>query len=248
MAPVTDRPCRSEFCVVVHDVTPFFAAEIDRILDELQPLIREQLVGAVVPQWHGSRTSAFARRQFAYWLTRFGDFVLHGWTHHRETKRGVVSWCTDCADEFARRSLGETLERLRLAQICAQDLLGQTLRGFVPPAWRLAASIAEIRPAGIEYLLRFRSLEPYKRRPIPLATWSWDWGWLPGTHFPGAALGAWCQWLNPCAVPTVVLHPIDVRRGRLAAALRLIRRLLSSGLSPVLPCNLIIPDAPSVTI
>jgi hypothetical protein len=186
-------------------VTPFFAVEIDRLLDALQPMVGDCLVGAVVPQWHGCTASASDRRHIGSWSTRFGDLVLHGWTHRRGTKRGVVSWCTDAANEFERLSLGETLERLGRAQIVAEDLLGRPLRGFIPPAWRLAANIAEIRAAGIEYLMRFRCLEPYEKSPIPLATWSWDWGWLPGTHLPGAALGAWCQWLNPRAVPTVVV-------------------------------------------
>ncbi|HEV3340826.1 MAG TPA: DUF2334 domain-containing protein [Pirellulales bacterium] len=233
----------SRFCVVVHDVTPFFAEEIERLLKTLQPLIHDRVVGAVVSRWHGTAPNASDRRRLRDWSTQFGDLVLHGWTHRREIRHGIVSWCTDAANEFERLSLGETLERLRRAQLDAEDLLGRPLRGLVPPAWRLAAKITHLFPLGIEYVMRFRSLEAYGKSPVTLATWSWDWGWLPGTRFAGAALGACCQRLNPRAVPTVVLHPLDVRRGCLSAAQRLIRRFLSAGLVPVLPSHLITPVA-----
>jgi peptidoglycan/xylan/chitin deacetylase (PgdA/CDA1 family) len=242
MTPVTDGLAGASFCVVVHDVTPFFAGEIDRIVEALRPLIGNRVAGAVVPQWHGSAAGASARRYFRRWSSCFGDFLLHGRTHQRESKWGPISWCTDGADEFTRRSRAETVDRLRRAQIEAQELLGRTLRGFVPPAWQLATSLADVHAAGIDYLMRFGRLEALHRPTIPLATWSWDWGWLPGIHLPGTALGAWRQWFNPLAVPTVVVHPQDVRRGRLPAALRLIRRFLSSGLAPALPCDLIAPE------
>ena len=57
----------SKFCVVLHDMTPIFAAEIDRLLDALQPLVRDRLVGAIVPQWHGNVTSESDRRFFGSW-------------------------------------------------------------------------------------------------------------------------------------------------------------------------------------
>ncbi len=241
--PVEFLPTGAKFCVVVHDVTPLFAREIDQILKTIQPLIRDRVVGAVVSRWHGNAPGASDRRRLRDWSTQFGDLVLHGWTHRREIRRGVVSWCTGAANEFERLSLGETLERLRRAQLDAEDLLGRPLRGLVPPAWRLGAKINQLISLGIEYVMRFRSLEPYGKRPVPLATWSWDWGWLPGTHLAGGALGACCRWLNRGAVPAVVLHPLDVYRGCLPAAERLIRRLLSSGLVPVLPRHLITPAA-----
>jgi hypothetical protein len=236
--PVQFRPNCSRFCVVVHDVTPFFASEIERLLGTLQPLIGDALAGAVVPRWGGMAPTTSERRLFAEWTTRFGELVLHGWTHRCQPARGVISWCTHAANEFERLSLGDTLERLRLAQLDARYLLGRPLRGLVPPAWRLRTGVTHLHAAGIEYLMRFRSFEACGRSPIPLATWSWDWGWLPGTRFVGSALGTCCQWLNPRAIPAVVLHPLDVPRGCLPPAERLICRLLSSGLVPILPHDL----------
>jgi hypothetical protein len=238
MPPVEFSPSRFRFCVVVHDVTPFFASQIERLLEVLQPLIGNALAGAVVPRWGGATPGAWGRRWLADGSARFGELVLHGWTHRREAARGVVSWCTDAANEFEQLSPRETLERLRRAQFDAKDLFGRPLRGFVPPAWRLGTGVTHLRSAGIEYLMRFRSLETCGKSPVPLATWSWDWGWLPGTRFAGEVLGTCCRWLNPRAVPAVALHPRDVDRGCLPAAQRLICRLLSSGLVPILPGRL----------
>ena len=109
----------------------------------------------------------------------------------------------------------------------------------MPPAWCFAAPVTELEPVGIDYLVRFGSLEPLRGCPIPLATWSWDWGCLPGIHVLGAALGSGRQWLISEAVPVIALHPLDVRRGRLPMALRLVRRLLSSGRLPILPRELL---------
>jgi predicted deacetylase len=243
MASFAHGSAPGTFCVIVHDVTPVFTAEIDRILDAIGPLIGDRLGGAVVPAWHGRRTTLSDRRQFAAWANRFGEFLLHGLTHYRETGRGLVSWCTRGSDEFGGVTLGRMLERLRTAKAAAENSVGRSLSGFVPPAWRLAATIADLRTLGIEYLMRFRSLESINRRPISLASWSWDWGCLPGTHRAPAALGALRLFFDSHAVPIVVVHPHDVRRRLLPTIVRLICQFVSSGALPVLPCELISPVA-----
>jgi hypothetical protein len=239
MRSLVDDSTSTAFCVVVHDVTPQFPDEIEQVLSELQPMISNRFVGAIVPRWHGRRVDASARRQFARWSESFGDVVLHGWTHHRNSNRGLVSRCTDDADEFGRRSIADTVERLRWAQLDSQELLGREVPGFVPPAWCLAAKIEDLHPAGIEYLMRFHRLEPRRGSSISLATCSWDWGWLPGIHVLCSALGRWLETMNPQAVPVIAIHPMDVRRGRLPTAVHLIQRLLSSGRLPMLPCELL---------
>ena len=130
----------SVFCVVVHDVTPVFAAEIDQILAAFEPLVGGSLGGAVVPCWHGRQADAADVRQFQRWDEQFGELLLHGWTHFRENSPGIISCATGRADEFGGATPAEAARRLTLAQAQVQSIVGRPLRGFVPPAWQFPVS------------------------------------------------------------------------------------------------------------
>ncbi|MFN0052395.1 MAG: hypothetical protein ACKV0T_09390, partial [Planctomycetales bacterium] len=82
------------FCVILHDVTPVFASEVNSILEQLAPVVGESLAGAVVPCWHGNHPDAAGRRLLRKWSTLFGDVLCHGLTHRRERRPGVISWAT----------------------------------------------------------------------------------------------------------------------------------------------------------
>ncbi len=71
-----------------------------------------------------------------------------------------------------------------------------------------------------------------------LATSSYDWGWLRPAAWAGHELGFFRRWWNPDAVPCVVIHPADIRRGWLPRILRLMQQLLDEGRLPVVPRSL----------
>ncbi len=219
-------------------MTPVFAAEIDQILAAFEPLVGRSLSGAVVPSWHGRQAGRADARQFQGWNDQFGELLLHGRTHFRETRPGIISYATGRADEFGGVKPDEASRRLTVAQSEVEILVGRTLRGFVPPAWQFPVKLADIRCAGIEYLLGFNRLEAFGMEPVKLATWSWDWGWLYGASPTGAWLGTARHALVPGAVPVIALHPLDVPRGYLPRAVALARRFLEAGRVPVLPSEL----------
>lgn len=228
----------SNFCVVVHDVTPVFTPEIDQILAAFEPLVGSCLSGAVVPCWHGRRADAADIRQFQRWNEQFGELLLHGWTHFRETSPGIISCATGRADEFGGATSAEAARQLAFAQSEIQSLVGRTLRGFVPPAWQFPVKLADIQSAGVEYLVRFSRCEALGKEPVALATWSWDWGWLYGSSLAGAWLGTLRHVLVPAAVPVIALHPLDVPRDCLRRAVSLTRHLLETGYRPLLTAEL----------
>jgi hypothetical protein len=231
-ATLPDTPL-GKFCVIVHDVTPVFADEIDTIFEQLLPEAGMALVGALVPCWHGVELDAGGRQIMRAWSTLCGETLLHGWTHRREHRPGIVSWATGRADEFGGCSAQDVIERVCRGHLRLQEIIGRTVSGFVPPAWRLPVNVNDLSDSGITYVLNFRRLQFASGHNVPLATFSWDWGRFSVLSRAGASLGNCLRLWNRHAVPVIVVHPTDVRRGYIACAVNLIRRLKSAGAVPV---------------
>lgn len=237
---------RRVFLIAVHDVAPLFQAEIDHILEALNPLVGRQLSGAIVPCWHGQHPDEEGIRQFRSWNDRFGELLLHGCTHFRSIRPGLVSWLTGRADEFSGMSPENVQKCLSESQSHVRTLFGTALRGLVPPAWQFPHRLTNIQPVEIEYVMGFLALELSHGLSVPLATWSWDWGWLYGSGRLGALLGRGRHLLCPNAIPTIVLHPVDVRRRTVNCALAQIQTFLREGWVPILPQQLAESIAPAM--
>jgi hypothetical protein len=219
----------SKFCVIVHDVTPFFAREMDAIFHHLLPELGNALAGAVVPCWHAVEPDARDRQIMRGWSSLCGETLLHGWTHRREHRPGIVSWATGRADEFGGCSAPDVIERVRQGRLRLQEIIGRTVSGLVPPAWRLPIELDDLRDSGIEYILDFGRLQSASGHNVALATFSWDWGRFSVLSRAGACLGTCLRLWNRHAVPVIVIHPADVRRGHITDAVEVIRRLKSAG-------------------
>ena len=95
----------NRFLVVVHDVAPVFGVQLRTIVRTLEPLVGNRFSAAVVPRWHGGPSGA-ADDPYGGLLGCFGERLLHGWTHQRERRNGLISWLTGQADEFQRSTAG----------------------------------------------------------------------------------------------------------------------------------------------
>src|SRR5262249_30812935 len=144
-------PGPSKFCVIVHDVTPVFAREIDTILEHLLPEAGNALASALVPRWHGAEPDARGRRMSRAWSSLCGETLLHGWTHRREHRPGIVAWATGRAAEFGGCSRQDVIERVRRGRVRLQEIIGRAVPGLVPPAWRLPVSVLDLGDTGIAY-------------------------------------------------------------------------------------------------
>jgi hypothetical protein len=224
--------------VVVHDFSSVFLSELTYIAEKLEPVLGQQMSAAIVPRWHGNglSTSSAAYRDL---LMKFSEHLLHGWTHLGSGRLRPLSLLTGAADELWGLDEATILERLKFAQADFRELTGSNAEGFVPPAWQLPIRASRLLP--FKFVLRFRCLESCRDHcgVQPLATSSWDWGRLGWLGYGGEWTGELLRRTSKNAIPCIAIHPIDVRRGYFARALRLIEALARNGYRAVTASELI---------
>ncbi|MCX7047991.1 MAG: DUF2334 domain-containing protein [Candidatus Sumerlaeota bacterium] len=226
---------RQPFVVSVHDVAPLYAGEIATILQSLNSLVGPRVSLAAVPRFHGQSWSAEDRELIQCIKGNSEEILQHGYTHERDQGCGVISALTRHSDEFAALSGQEALQRMRTGQAILQSAFGAPIAGFIAPSWRLSAgSRHAIWEAGYLFCANYGSIQRADGGGIPLATLSWDWGRISALGIAGEFAGRLRQKINRRAIPCVVIHPLDVRRGFLKRAITFIERLLSQGAQPAL--------------
>jgi predicted deacetylase len=225
---------RRQLVVCVHDVAPPFRRELREIVARLADLVGRTLCLAVVPAWQG-RWPLTRDRGFCDWAQAAADeLLLHGYTHRTSHPRRIASWVVGGADEFATLAADVAHERVARGQAIAREVFGAEMPGFVPPAWRMGAlARARLATSGVAYTVELARLTTGLGTRARLATWSWDVGPIPGLGRMGEWIGRLSA-LRPDAIPCVVLHPADLRRGHLPLALAHLRTLLAGGREPVL--------------
>ncbi len=235
------------FIVVLHDVTPQFVEPIEIAVHAVTQLVGTRFACAIVPRWHGERQHAEEAR---LWKAIEGcdEYLLHGWTHKRTQRPGLISKLTNYADEFGGISLQSIRERIDLGQQELRDVLGTTVTGFVPPAWRLPVELTQLTQ--LTHLMRWRWLETVNEsvvasqlvkdvRRLPVATWSFDWGRMPVWQSASHTLAVLQQRMQPTSMPCIVIHPADVSRKQLPFIVSIIRQLLDAGEEPMTPMMLL---------
>jgi len=229
------------FLVVVHDVCSLFEQETLEIIGALNPMLGQRVAAAVVPNWRGR---AIEDAQFCESLIdHFGEILLHGWTHQRESGGGLISLVTRGSDEFAGLTASDACRRLMIGKDRLQGLLGRRVAGFVPPAWQRGPIDCELlQRMDIDFLIGYREMRWADGYSIPLSTLTWDVGRF-------AALGLVAEWIgqiqhrySPKSLPGVAIHPIDVSRGYLPRIVGVVKHWLAEGRVPVLPSTLSRPS------
>jgi hypothetical protein len=228
------------FLVCIHDATPAYARETRVIIRDLAPLLGRRLSFGVVPDWYGE-WPLVAHPDYCRLVQEASDeLLLHGYFHQRQRGFGIVRSLTNACDEMNGLDPEATRCMLARGQRVFTEVFGEPARGFVAPAWQRG----HVRPRntnvngntlGLEHVLGFFSLESLlassSRRSVPLVTWSWDcgrWGWLGHV---GHGIGRLLQSLDR-GVPTLAIHPRDLRRGFWPRILRLTQELLETGYEP----------------
>lgn len=224
------------FYVVLHDVTPRFASEIDEIVAALTPLIGRQFAAAVVPHWDADDSHRLTE-DFADRIDRhFGEVLLHGFTHRRHDGAGTISALTGACDEFNGYSHAEAHERLDAGQGELQRAFGRRSSGFIAPTFQLGRlKLDRFHEHDLHFTVGFYAIHFHGGRRVPVATWCWDMGHLRFLGVLGHYYGtARYRRLRRSALPCLAIHPVDVRRGFLGRIVRLIESLLAEGRQPVL--------------
>jgi len=81
--PPAAVPVRDTFCVMLHDVAPCFAAEVDQFSETLAPLVGNTMAAAVVPCWGGTPLTDRDKPFLDRVLASYANIQLHGYEHFR---------------------------------------------------------------------------------------------------------------------------------------------------------------------
>lgn len=220
------------FLVCIHDATPAYANETRVMLQDLAPILGRRLSFGVVPDWHGEWPLASHPDYCALLRESADELLLHGYFHRRERGWGPVTLLAEGSDELNGLDALQTRTTLERGQRVFAEVFGAPARGFLAPAWqRGLVNLDTANAAGLEHVLGFFALESTSGKKCPLATWTWDcgrWGWLGQV---GHGVGMLTHALEG-GVPTLAIHPRDLRRGFWPTILRLVRKLLDGGHEP----------------
>ena len=126
--------------VSIHDVSPKFTGEIDRLV-----ALVESRTGAsrfamlVVPDHWGeapiARDPGFQRR-LRGWAAAGAEMFVHGWSHRDPAPKGFgAKHMTAGEGEFSALDRAEALRRMIAGRIVVEDAIGRAAAGFVAPAW-----------------------------------------------------------------------------------------------------------------
>jgi len=128
----------------IHDVSPRFESEIERLLDLLRPHVGDRLAMLVVPNHWGDAPinpgSPFATR-LRGWSDAGIEVFLHGYFHRDETShpsrgdRLRASFMTAREGEFLGLSRGDAAARITRGRALLEGVIGRKIDGFVAPAW-----------------------------------------------------------------------------------------------------------------
>ncbi len=139
--PPTTAPMK-RLLASIHDVSPRFEGEVDRLLDHLAPHVGRRLAMLVVPDhWSGAPiTPAFARR-LRGWSDEGIEMFVHGWTHRDDSRHAGAAavlkarHMTAGEGEFLGLGRAEALQRMRRGKALVEDITGRAAAGFIAPAW-----------------------------------------------------------------------------------------------------------------
>jgi len=128
----------------IHDVSPRFESEVDRLMDLLGPHVGARLAMLVVPNHWGDAPivpgSAFADRLRA-WAEQGIEMFLHGYTHRDEAQysgaadRMRARFMTAREGEFLGLSSAEANAKITEGRALIESVIGRSIDGFVAPAW-----------------------------------------------------------------------------------------------------------------
>jgi predicted deacetylase len=214
----------------IHDVSPRFEPQVDRLTAELEPFVGTRFAMLVVPNhWRTGRIRAgspFASRLRA-WSEAGIEILLHGYYHrddqeHRGLDRIRARFLTAREGEFLGLSRAEALKRIDDGRSLVEDIIGQPVAGFVAPAWlygpgaRQALAASGLRIAEDHW----RVWSPASGRVLakgPVITWA---SRSPARRASSLAAAAILGRLAPQRALRIAVHPGDCGSPALLASIR----------------------------
>ncbi|WP_196233188.1 DUF2334 domain-containing protein [Sphingomonas segetis] len=213
----------------IHDVSPRFETEVDRLLDLLRPYVGGRVAMLVVPNHWGDAPivpgSPFAAR-LRRWADAGTEIFLHGYFHRDESQYRLAAnrvrarFMTAAEGEFLGLSREEASARITGGRALLEDVIGRPIDGFVAPAWLYGegtmAALAQARIAIAEDHLRIWS--PASGADLargPVITWASRTRLRLGSSLLAAA----ALRRAPIAALRIGVHPPDCRHSALVRSI-----------------------------
>jgi predicted deacetylase len=213
----------------IHDVSPRFESEVDRLLDLLAPHVGSRLAMLVVPNHWGDAPivagSGFAAR-LRSWADQGIEILLHGFTHRDEAQHAGAAnlvrarFMTASEGEFLGLSRAEAAARIADGRALIESVTGRPIDGFVAPAWLYGSGAREALAQA-----RIPLAEDHLRVWSPTTGKQLAWGpvitWASRTRLRLASSLAAAVALRhaPIEVLRIGVHPPDVRHPALVRSI-----------------------------
>ena len=221
--------------VSIHDVSPKFAGEIDRLVELVAARTGAgRFAMLVVPDhWDDApiaRDRAFQARLRA-WAGAGVEMFVHGWSHRDPAPKGFgAKHMTAGEGEFASLGRAEALRRMTEARDVIEDAIGGPAAGFIAPAWLYSAAAREaVAEAGFALAEdHFRVWHPPSGRILargPVITWATRTPARKASSLLAAA--ALSRLLGPFPTVRLAVHPADTHlRETVASIEKSLKKLL----------------------
>lgn len=128
----------------IHDVSPRFEGDVDRLMDLLSPHVGQRIAMLVVPNHWGISPvvpgSPFASR-LRGWADAGVEIFLHGFFHRDQSRHSAglnrlrASIMTAGEGEFLGLSREEAAGLISEGRALLEGVIGRSIDGFVAPAW-----------------------------------------------------------------------------------------------------------------
>lgn len=124
----------------IHDVSPRFESEVDRLADAIAEATGSGRFAMLVVPDHWDRAPISAdpafRRRLRAWADQGIEMFLHGWRHRDDAPKGFRGrHMTAGEGEFLSLAHDEAVRRMAEGRDVVEDAIGRPVAGFVAPAW-----------------------------------------------------------------------------------------------------------------
>ena len=220
--PLSDSPS-PRLLASIHDVSPRFADEVDRLGERLARHLRGVAPALLVVPDHWGEAPIAGDRVFQAklrgWADAGADIFVHGWFHRDDSRHdGALTGfkarhMTAGEGEFLGLGHDEALRRMRDGRALIEDATGRSVTGFVAPAWLYGPGArAALADAGFalaeDHMRVWRPADGAVLAKGPVVTWASRSRARTASSlfFAGLARGA----LHPLRTVRVAVHPGDV--------------------------------------
>ena len=218
----------------IHDVSPRFESEVDRLVDLLAFAVGDRLAMLVVPNHWGDAPivpgSAFASR-LRRWSDAGVEIFLHGYFHrddarHSGADRLRARFMTAGEGEFLGLSQTAASSRIAEGRALVEDVIGRRIDGFVAPAWLYGrGTLAALAECGIaiseDHMRVWSPATGSELARGPVITWASR----TRTRLASSLLAASALRRTPLRVLRVGVHPPDCRHPTIVRSIETTMRI-----------------------